>query len=68
MIKMNKRYRTEMHDYQRGVALITGLIFLVVLTLISITAARMAGLEETTKATSWNLVCCYPTKAVCMVM
>lgn len=46
MIKMNKRYRTEMHGYQRGVALITGLIFLVVLTLISITAARMAGLEE----------------------
>ncbi len=31
---------------QRGVALITGLIFLVVLTLIAITAARMAGLEE----------------------
>ena len=31
---------------QQGVALITGLIFLVVLTLIAITAARMAGLEE----------------------
>lgn len=31
---------------QHGVALITGLIFLVVLTLIAITAARMAGLEE----------------------
>jgi len=43
---MNKRYRTEIYGYQRGVALITGLIFLVVLTLISITAARMAGLEE----------------------
>lgn len=43
---MNKRYCTEIHGYQRGVALITGLIFLVVLTLISITAARMAGLEE----------------------
>lgn len=31
---------------QHGVALITGLIFLVVLTLIAVTAARMAGLEE----------------------
>lgn len=31
---------------QHGVALITGLIFLVVLTLLGITAARMAGLEE----------------------
>lgn len=31
---------------QQGVALITGLIFLVVLTLIAITAARMAVLEE----------------------
>ena len=31
---------------QQGVALITGLIFMVVLTLIAITAARMAGLEE----------------------
>jgi type IV pilus assembly protein PilX len=31
---------------QRGVALITGLIFLVVLTLLAITAARMSGLEE----------------------
>lgn len=31
---------------QRGVALITGLIFLVVLTLLGITAARMSSLEE----------------------
>lgn len=31
---------------QQGIALITGLIFLVVLTLLGITAARMAGLEE----------------------
>jgi type IV pilus assembly protein PilX len=31
---------------QRGAALLTGLMFLVVLTLIGITAARMAGLEE----------------------
>jgi type IV pilus assembly protein PilX len=31
---------------QQGVALITGLIFLVVLTLVAITAARMSGLEE----------------------
>lgn len=31
---------------QRGAALLTGLIFLVILTLLGITAARMAGLEE----------------------
>ncbi len=31
---------------QRGVALLTGLIFMVILTLLGITAARMAGLEE----------------------
>ncbi len=31
---------------QRGAALITSLIFLIVLTLIGITAARMSGLEE----------------------
>lgn len=43
---MNKSYCNETHGGQRGVALITGLIFLVVLTLIAITAARMAGLEE----------------------
>lgn len=34
------------HRRQRGVALITGLIFLVVLTLLGIAAARMASLEE----------------------
>jgi len=32
--------------HQRGAALLTGLIFLVILTLLGITAARMAGLEE----------------------
>jgi type IV pilus assembly protein PilX len=32
--------------HQRGSVLITGLIFLVILTLLGITAARMAGLEE----------------------
>lgn len=32
--------------YQRGATLITGLIFLVVLTLIGVTAARMSSLEE----------------------
>ena len=31
---------------QRGAALLTGLIFMVILTLLGITAARMAGLEE----------------------
>lgn len=31
---------------QRGAALLTGLIFLVILTLLGISAARMAGLEE----------------------
>jgi type IV pilus assembly protein PilX len=31
---------------QRGVALLTGLIFMVILTLLGVTAARMAGLEE----------------------
>jgi type IV pilus assembly protein PilX len=36
----------EMGNSQRGAALITGLIFMVVLTLIGITAARMASLEE----------------------
>jgi type IV pilus assembly protein PilX len=32
--------------HQRGAALLTGLIFMVILTLLGITAARMAGLEE----------------------
>lgn len=31
---------------ERGAALLTGLIFMVILTLLGITAARMAGLEE----------------------
>lgn len=39
-------YIEQSASRQRGVALITGLIFLVVLTLLGITAARMAGLEE----------------------
>lgn len=43
---MTIRYRTDTYGHQRGVALITGLIFLVVLTLIALTSARMAGLEE----------------------
>lgn len=42
----NKQYITRHAGRQRGVALITGLIFLVVLTLISVTAARMSSLEE----------------------
>ena len=42
---MNGQYINR-YDRQHGMALITGLIFLVVLTLIGITAARMAGLEE----------------------
>jgi type IV pilus assembly protein PilX len=33
-------------SWQRGATLLTGLIFLVVLTMIGITAARMSGLEE----------------------
>ena len=43
---MNGRYLTRRYDRQHGVALLTGLIFMVVLTLLGITAARMAGLEE----------------------
>jgi type IV pilus assembly protein PilX len=43
---INRRCLTRFDRHQHGVALITGLIFLVVLTLIGITAARMAGLEE----------------------
>lgn len=46
MTKMNIRNRTGLRCGQHGIALITGLIFLVVLTLLAITAARMAGLEE----------------------
>jgi len=36
----------QQYRRQRGVALLTGLIFLVILTLLGIAAARMAGLEE----------------------
>jgi type IV pilus assembly protein PilX len=43
---INSRCFTRIDRRQHGVALITGLIFLVVLTLIGITSARMAGLEE----------------------
>lgn len=42
----NQRCNTRPVNRQHGVALITGLIFLVVLTLISVTAARMSSLEE----------------------
>ncbi|MBZ0070058.1 MAG: hypothetical protein K8F26_14735 [Thiobacillus sp.] len=42
----NPRYSTRCETRQQGVALITGLIFMVVLTLMAVTAARMAGLEE----------------------
>ena len=34
------------HSRQRGAALLTGLIFLVILTLLGVSAARMASLEE----------------------
>jgi type IV pilus assembly protein PilX len=43
---INQCRNTRPVNRQRGVALITGLIFLVVLTLISVTAARMSSLEE----------------------
>jgi type IV pilus assembly protein PilX len=43
---INQRCNTRPINRQHGVALITGLIFLVVLTLISVTAARMSSLEE----------------------
>lgn len=42
----NPRYSTRCETRQQGAALITGLIFMVVLTLMAVTAARMAGLEE----------------------
>lgn len=42
----NPRYSTRCKTRQQGAALITGLIFMVVLTLMAVTAARMAGLEE----------------------
>ncbi|CAH1903694.1 Type IV pilus assembly protein PilX [Candidatus Nitrotoga sp. HW29] len=43
---INQRCNTRPVNRQHGVALITGLIFLVVLTFISVTTARMSGLEE----------------------
>lgn len=42
----NPHYSTRCETRQQGAALITGLIFMVVLTLMAVTAARMAGLEE----------------------
>lgn len=43
---MNLPTFTSVCRRQRGAALLTGLIFMAVLTLIGVTAARMAGLEE----------------------
>lgn len=43
---MNGRCPSPRYQRQQGVALITGLIFLVVLTLFAITASRMSSLEE----------------------
>jgi type IV pilus assembly protein PilX len=43
---MNRRHLPLRTQRQHGVALITGLIFLVVLTLLAITTSRMASLEE----------------------
>lgn len=45
-MKMGRRIVFLSLDRQRGAALVTGLIFLVVLTMIGITSARMSGLEE----------------------
>jgi type IV pilus assembly protein PilX len=46
MNNMMNGERIRRPRHQRGSVLITGLIFLVILTLLGITAARMAGLEE----------------------
>ena len=46
MNKTNGHCSSCRAERQQGIALITGLIFLVVLTLLGVTAARMAGLEE----------------------
>lgn len=43
---MNMRSHSTTPRQQHGAALLTGLIFMVILTLIGVTAARMAGLEE----------------------
>lgn len=44
-MKLNSRYVYYAYP-EHGAALITGLIFMVILTLLAISAARMAGLEE----------------------
>lgn len=47
MVKvMNQQFTLHDASRQGGAALVTGLVFLVVLTMIGITASRMAGLEE----------------------
>lgn len=45
-MNMTNRHFIRHARRQRGAALLTGLIFMVILTLLGITAARMAGLEE----------------------
>ncbi len=45
-MNLMNRYFVHHSCRQRGAALLTGLIFMVILTLLGITAARMAGLEE----------------------
>jgi len=45
-MNMMNRHFIQPHHRQHGAALLTGLIFMVILTLLGITAARMAGLEE----------------------
>lgn len=45
-IPMDNGVFTRLGRHQHGAALLTGLIFMVILTLLGIAAARMAGLEE----------------------
>lgn len=45
-MNMTNGYSFPRARRQRGAALLTGLIFMVIMTLLGITAARMAGLEE----------------------
>lgn len=45
-IPMDNGVFTRLDRHQHGAALLTGLIFMVILTLLGIAAARMAGLEE----------------------
>lgn len=45
-MNMMNRHFIQPHHRQHGAALLTGLIFMVILTLLGIAAARMAGLEE----------------------